>query len=565
MTNYTFQSLFDFTRTTSGTFVGSNGLIQTTPASVNLLLYTQDFDNAAWTKSNSTVTANAAVAPDGTSTADKLVEAATTSSHYVLRAATVTTAAHVFSVYAKAGERSFVSLGFDGLNVWFNLTTGAVGTIEAGLTAAIVSVGDGWYRCSAIRTVTVAGSKSSVIYSATADNALSYTGNGTSGIFIWGAQLETGSTATDYTRNNGGVYPARFDYDTATLQPKGILIEEQRVNLLTYSDQFDNAAWTKANATITANTTASPDGTTNADKLVEDTATSVHTVATGSITATANSFYAFTIYAKASGRDFIQINFSNLILSGNVWDVDLAANTITFVSAGAGWSNVAGSITNAGNGWRRISVSGQVGATISAVGVTVRLASSPSTISYTGNGTSGVLIWGAQMEAGAFATSYIPTVASQVTRTADQCTIVAPLFAPWYNQTQGTFVLGAITSPRAGSGTQEALINLTSTIRCARGAGSAAVGWFLGSASFMSSGVTTAITQVKTAGGYIAGNNAASTNGAAVTTDAGSTYGTPTQMDIGNILGGSFFNGHIRSIRYYPVRLADFQLQALTA
>ena len=58
MTTYTFQSLFDFTRTTSGTFVGSNGLIQTTPASVNLLTFTQDFDNAAWTKTAATVTAN---------------------------------------------------------------------------------------------------------------------------------------------------------------------------------------------------------------------------------------------------------------------------------------------------------------------------------------------------------------------------------------------------------------------------------------------------------------------------------------------------------------------------
>jgi hypothetical protein len=78
LVSQTFDQLLDFTRTTSGTFVGSNGLVQTTPASVNLFTQTQQFDNAAWTKNATTATANTTVAPDGTSTADTLTATATT-------------------------------------------------------------------------------------------------------------------------------------------------------------------------------------------------------------------------------------------------------------------------------------------------------------------------------------------------------------------------------------------------------------------------------------------------------------------------------------------------------
>ena len=565
MTNYAFQSLFDFTRTTSGTFVGSNGLIQTTPASVNLLLQTQEFDNAAWTKSNSTVTANATVAPDGTSTADKLVEAATTSSHYVLRAATVTTAAHVFSVYAKAGERSFVSLAFDGLQAWFNLATGAVGTIEAGLTAAIVSVGDGWYRCSVIRTVTVAGSKSSVIYSATADNAVSYTGNGTSGIFIWGAQLEQAATATTYTRNNGGVYPARFDYDPATLAPKGILIEEQRVNLVLQSETFDNASWSKSGSTVTANATTSPDGTANADKLAENATSGTHWVLQ-SVTTTAVAHTA-TAFMKASERTWGLMRLRDSTGTDRFAWFNLATGAVGTVQ-----TNLTASITSFGNGWYRCSI------TISAA-----LAGScpyvigPSTadnvVTYVGTDGSGIFLWGAQLEAGAFATSYIPTVASQVTRTADQCSIVAPLFAPWYNQSEGTIVASILSAP-VNTSAQQALYlsdgtasNSIFTRRAVGGSVATAVttgGVVQGDVSAGSAVAGSAA--YKYAFAYAANDLAESVNGSAVGTDTSATIPTLSQMNLGaSVANIQLLNGHIRSIRYYPVRLADFQLQALTA
>jgi hypothetical protein len=168
MTNYTFDQLIDFTRTTSGTFVGSNGLIQNTPASVNLLTFTQQFDNAVWSKNAATVTANSTVAPDGTSTADTLVETTATSTHRAKQSvSTVAAGVITTSVYAKAAGRSRIvvtnesSVANDGAFAVFNLLTGVVdapptiyGSGFSAVSASIESVGNGWFRCSVTASYT---------------------------------------------------------------------------------------------------------------------------------------------------------------------------------------------------------------------------------------------------------------------------------------------------------------------------------------------------------------------------------------------------------------------------
>jgi hypothetical protein len=215
------NNLITFSRASTGTFVGSNGLIQTATSGVprfdhnpttgeslgllveeartNLVVYSEQFDNAAWTKDGTTVTANSIVAPDGTLTADKLIETATTAVHRTYYGMTVANSTpHTTSVYAKAGERSWMSLaGTSNARAWFNLATGAVGTVEASLTASIQSVGSGWYRCIVTQTTFVTAGYLDVAV-ASADNTYSYTGNGTSGIHVWGAQLEAGSFPTSY-------------------------------------------------------------------------------------------------------------------------------------------------------------------------------------------------------------------------------------------------------------------------------------------------------------------------------------------------------------------------------
>ena len=170
----------------------------------NLLSYTQEFDNGYWTKSQSAITPNTATAPDGTQTADKFVESAANSNHYLQGDASLNGTATTGTCYVKAGERTFVRLRLAGtsssVRAWFNLSNGTVDSVDAGGTAAIEDAGNGWYRCSLIETGnTNSGSASLQLFVQTAGSfQTSYIGDGTSGIYIWGAQLEEGSTATQY-------------------------------------------------------------------------------------------------------------------------------------------------------------------------------------------------------------------------------------------------------------------------------------------------------------------------------------------------------------------------------
>jgi hypothetical protein len=559
----TFDQLLDFTRTTAATFVGSNGLIQTTPASVNLLTYTQEFDNAAWTKNGSTVTANTTAAPDGTSTADKLVENTATAQHLLARTENVASAPVTFSVYAKAAERSWISLYIGAVNTsaFFNLSTGTVGTVQASVTASITSVGNGWYRCSITAASVGNGSLTRGIYVANADNSTSYTGDGTSGIFIWGAQLQTGSTATTYTRNNGGVFPPRFDYDPVTLAPKGIMIEEQRANLALQSETFDSGTWAKFQATATANATVSPDGATDADALVEDANTGGHFFQQF-LSFTSGVAYTISLYVKAGTRSWMSYGFPSSAFgasTGGFFDLSGAGALGT-----ANGTPTSRTITAVGNGWYRITVTATATATAGG-NVVIAAASANGTTSYVGvAGAEALYLYGAQLEAGAFATSYIPTVASQVTRTADQTSIVAPNFAPWYNQSEGTFVVDASPTNNGcyalaatdGTANEEIILRYAST-------GTAAI---VRDGGAIQANFGTGVLTGKNALAYKVNDFAVSTNGGAAATDTSGTVPTNNQVSLGAARDGTLnINGHIRSIRYYPTRLSNAQLQALTA
>jgi hypothetical protein len=180
----------------------------------------------------------------------------------------------------------------------------------------------------------------------------------------------------------------RLDYLNSSC-PR-LLLEPQRTNLLTYSEQFDNAEWTKTRASVTANAATSPDGYTNADKLVEDTtASNTHFLQLDFITVTATNYTA-TIYAKAAERSQVRILLSNYWFSGNEAIYDLSAGTVVSVGAGA----VSASITDVGNGWHRcVLVSGTA-----AAGPNGKFDIMPAvagSANYTGDGTSGILIYGA--------------------------------------------------------------------------------------------------------------------------------------------------------------------------
>ena len=170
----------------------------------NLLGYTEDFGNAVWSKGDTTTTNNATTAPNGTTTADKIEENTNTSFHFVSFATGLMSLTNNYTLtcYAKASQRTWCSVylydGSTSYQTFFDLANGAIGTIGSGMTASIESAGNGWYRCRVSRNITGSGSANGGILTATGNNQSNYAGTNGSGIFVWGAQLELGSTATTY-------------------------------------------------------------------------------------------------------------------------------------------------------------------------------------------------------------------------------------------------------------------------------------------------------------------------------------------------------------------------------
>jgi hypothetical protein len=169
---------------------------------INLASYTEDFSNAFWAKNNATITSNSIIAPNGTTTADSLVDNTTNGVHSIARQFTLTNATYTLSIYCKKGNRDWAWIAlYDGTNSrfgYFNLATGTIGTVDSGATATITDSGNGWYRCTLSMPMTTSVDNYVNFGSTTANNVPTYIGNNTVANYYWGAQLELGSTATTY-------------------------------------------------------------------------------------------------------------------------------------------------------------------------------------------------------------------------------------------------------------------------------------------------------------------------------------------------------------------------------
>ena len=406
-----------FTRTgDTATRVNSAGIIE--KVRTNLVLQSQTFDNASWTKSSATITANTTAAPDGTTTADTLV---ITTGGYLLQSfasfSAVTGSRVAISIYAKNQTNGFLLFG---------------GATPAGTDVySIQDVGNGWYRHSVLRTFTT-----------TTTGTVQYIINTVGTHIIWGAQFEN-DIATVYiptTTAAVSVGPVanvpRLDYLGSTC-PR-LLLEPQRTNGHTFSEQLNNAAWSKLNSTVTANSAISPDGYQNADKLVDNSTSGTH-VAFQVYAFTSAVSHTISVFAKAA--EITSINIFNNAAVGFDATFNLTNGTVTSVASGG-----TATINAYGNGWYRCAVTAT--AAVTSANTQFRLVKSGNT-SYVGNGTDGLLLWGAQVEQG-FLTSYIPTLAASATRGADACSKTG--ISSLIGQTEGTiFVdcnLSAITQER---------------------------------------------------------------------------------------------------------------------
>ena len=366
---------------------------------------------------------------------------------------------------------------------------------------------------------------------------------------------------------------ARFAFDPVTEESLGLLIEEARTNLLTYSEQFDNAAWSKIASAITANTVYAPDGTLTADKVVENSASSVEHYVEQTISTNTNQAYTQSIYVKAGETPSFRImvvavgstattSVARFLVTAGVVSVVLTDGLITSASA-----------IDVGNGWYRCTVAYTLSGTVTSH----RMRVYPRTDGvYTGDGTSGIYVWGAQLEAGSFATSYIPTVASQVTRAGDLAVMTGVNFSSWFNNAEGTIVgewqkLGA-SSFQSVVSLSDGTVNNQITLSHSSISGSNNNMRFDVNAAAATQASLTLVTGsasntfYKNAGAYKINDFAGVSNAGAVQSDSLGLIPVTSQLNVGvnASASGGYLNGTIKKLAYYPVRLSNATLQALT-
>ena len=215
----------------------------------------------------------------------------------------------------------------------------------------------------------------------------------------------------------------RLDYTDSTCP--SILVEPQRTNLVNYSEQFDNAYWTKVNSAITANSIVSPDGNNTADLFLDNAVNTQHRI-DRSVSGTGGVIYTLSAFLKAKEYDKVALRTAD----GGLAYFNILNGTIIVADAG-----VTAKIENYGNGWFRCSAS-QIKTTTGTMTSRINILNASGSLNFAGDGTSGLYIWGAQLEAGANATSYIPTTSASVTRNAD--VISKTGISSLIGQTEGT-------------------------------------------------------------------------------------------------------------------------------
>jgi hypothetical protein len=619
-----------FTRSSTATYVDSDGLIKIASANqprfehdantkqckglliedsrTNLLTYSDNFGSTlgssgfGWLIGSQlggffSYIPNSNIAPDGTLSAVKFISTATTQQGLFARASqTLAAGTYTFSVYiyfpTQAGISNF-GLYYDAADVEAASVTG-------------FTTFDQWVRLSC--TVTTAATRNFHDLNIRINGALAPSTEGVY-FYAWGAQLEAGSFPTSYipstdtftSRASTATYigsngliqsaatnVARYNYNplNLALAPK-LLLESAANNLITYSEDFSNAVWIKANTTITTNSTTAPDGALTADKLIDNTALNYHSVIKNTTVLNANT-YCQSVFLKAGERTQCHV----LFYEGTAYygyKIDLSTGTVSVNSIGGVNDYSANAIVSSvGNGWYRCALSRTMTGTTQQF--QIRLYNSADV--YTGDGISGIYIWGAQLEDGSFPTSYIPTTTSTVVRSADVSSSIASTraadlasmtgtnFSSWYNQTEGTLVaefpvpyttnltypsIAAIRQGDTGS---------TTSIEIFANYGSANSSYYsplirnAGVDQFsLNIGPVNVGNNIKATLAYAANNSAICSNGSAVTVDNSCII--PPAMSMLKIgynttATGNILSGTIKRIKYYPERLNDNILQNLT-
>jgi hypothetical protein len=368
----------DVTNSTIGTRVNEEGFIQNGPR--NLLTFSEEIDNGAWSKAFSNVATNVSISPNGNLTADRINGTNTSVNYFrVFRNnLNLTSGIYTFSFYIRNNNL----IGYVIVSFLDTLNNNSSEVFDYSST----NLGD-WTRVSAsINTATTTLNNLNQIRV----DFRKVSGNvtGIENIEFWGAQLEQGSVATEYYPTTTRTNLARIDYSSGEA---ALLVEQQRTNLITYSSNL--ITFMLNGITRTLNVGIAPDGTQTASEFNFATAGAVKEIAT-------------------AGQDS---DPSNKVYTGSVYVKGILGEIILFTVDSNGQNGTQLPITMNGE-WQRISATRSylAGSTPSYF----RIGNRDLGSGITGT-TTIVQVWGAQLEQGSYATSYIPTLASAVTRNAD--------------------------------------------------------------------------------------------------------------------------------------------------
>ena len=544
------------TRATTATRVNSEGLIEQVP--YNLLQRSEEFNNASWAKSNATVTANSVIAPNNTLTADSFTESTdgVASNHQIDLSSTtfpvVTGSSYTLSFFVKSNSTrsfrcAFSSGAFGSNGAFFDVQNKAV-LSQTGGTATITELTDNWVRVTFTATAT-ATTTTNIFLGSANGTTRDYIGTGTLAFYLWGAQLVTGSTAKEYFPTTDRLDVPRLDYTNSSCP--SILIEPQRTNLVLRSEEFDNAYWVKAQGgialapVVTANVETAPNGTTSADRIV------------------------FSLNGGTSSSDISQLEsalFTSVSITRTqsfyIKTTDGTTKAFSFVSP----TGVATTITVTSS-YQRFTYT-TTG--INAGTIRLRLRGSAS-----GEGTAttaSIAIWGAQFEDGSNATSYIPTVASTVTRNAD--VISKTGISSLIGQTEGTIyaeikvnkLLGTasryifhISDGTANNRIYIAFSGASSNVIRARIFNGGTLQCSINSSTITATGT------YKLAMAYKNNDIVFYINGVQIGTDTSATIPTCSRVDLGhNYTGASQLNDAITNANIWKTRLTNTELATLT-
>lgn len=576
------------TRATKATMVDADGYIREVQSGearfTGATFASNLIDESTWTAgvvgvTDTVVTDNAVANPvDGTVDAVKVTGNNTNTTGRVSRESLVEIKAghsYTFSIYAKTFNTiTWVSPRYaTAFGKYFDIGNGVVGSDFVSTDdAGIVSLENGWYRCWFTFTATADdASPNWRLWLAEGDADQTFPSNipTTDGVYLYGAQVEdvsgkASNAPTDLIPTTTAAVSSLSGTST------GLLVEEERTNICKQSEDF-TTTWTTTDLTVAANNTTAPDGSLTADKLTPNgvdtfapAAQSIPGIGTGGQS-------TVSVYAKKDGTDWVYLDVGLLGVQATNQFFDLTNGVVGTASVGA--DVVASGIEAAANGFYRCWVTFNEDASDSSGSLRIVPASADGSTSVTG--TDSIFVWGAQLEAGAFPTSYIPTTTASVTRNADDVTGTVDGTQFNADGTGSFYVDGTITAAAGSGGTEDpAILEFSASsaafigIRTLNNAGQLRI-WSAGETADTFAtigGAQSAGSSFKISAGLAEDDVIAYLDGANETTDTSWDLRSTqyTGLYVGQNTLKQSWNGHIAEIRYYNTRLTNAQLENMS-